>query len=334
VKRLYIIFDKGDGTMKRQRISTTLLTVGALVLSFLFAPVGCAKDTAVDPVETPAVNTGGDTAAAKEEAVKTGKDQMAEKRKEILKEATAAIRQTQDAIKALDDKKNDDALAALERAAGKLEIILAREPELALAPSNVSAVTYNLLADIDTVKALRDEIEEALDDGRVQQARRLIRNLASERVVSITNIPLATYPDAIKLAVKRIDEGKIEEAQEILQRALNTLVVVDTIIPLPVVVAENLLKEAETLTENADRSQEENKRLATLLKGARTELEFAQALGYGSKKDFKNLYGQLDQIEEKTKGGKSGAGYFTKIKGYLEDALKSSQQESQGEQEE
>jgi hypothetical protein len=62
-------------------------------------------------------------------------------------------------------------------------------------------------------------------------------------------------------------------------------------------------------------------------------LEFAQALGYGSKKDFKNLYEQIDQIEEKTKGGQSGTGYFNKIKGYLKDTLKSSQQaERQSEQ--
>ncbi|MGD9878000.1 MAG: hypothetical protein AB7S84_14675, partial [Desulfococcus sp.] len=68
--------------------------------------------------------------------------------------------------------------------------------------------------------------------------------------------------------------------------------------------------------------------LADLLKDARTELEFAQALGYGSKKDFKNLYKQLDQIEDKTKGGKSGSGFFDKIKGYLKDTVKSSQKES------
>jgi len=114
------------------------------------------------------------------------------------------------------------------------------------------------------VKALREEIEDALDDGRVQQARRLIRNLASETVISVTNIPLATYPDAIKKAAKLIDEEKMDEAKKELQLALNTLVVTDTIIPLPVTTAEKYLKEAETLTEKGDRSKEENERLADL----------------------------------------------------------------------
>ena len=61
-------------------------------------------------------------------------------------------------------------------------------------------------------------------------------------------------------------------------------------------------------------------------------MEFAQALGYGSKKDFKNLYEQIEEIEEKTEGGKSGTGFFTMIKGFLKDTVKSSQPESQSEQ--
>jgi len=246
----------------------------------------------------------------------------------MMEEARSAIRETENALKALDEKNNKAALAALERTAGKLTIILAREPELALAPSDVNEVTYDILADIDAIKALRDEIEDALDDGRVQQARHLIRNLASETVISVTNIPLATYPDVIKKAVKLIDDGKIDEAKQALQIALNTLVVTDTIIPLPVAAAEKLLKDAETLAEKADRNEEESKRLADLLKEARTELEFAQALGYGSKKDFKNLYKQIEEIEDKTGGGKSGTGFFTKIKGFLKDTVKSSQPES------
>jgi len=144
----------------------------------------------------------------------------------------------------------------------------------------------------------------------------------------VTNIPLATYPAAIKKAAKLIDEEKMDEAKKELQLALNTLVVTDTIIPLPVVAAEKSLNEAETLAEKGDRSKKENKRLAGLLKDARTELEFARVLGYGSKKDLKNLYKQLDQIEDKTKGGKSGTGFFDKIKGYLKDTVKSSQKES------
>ena len=300
--------------MKRLNITVFFLTV-VLVMMVAFASPSFASDTK-------------DSLAVNKKVEKAQQDQTAEKRKAVFEEATTAIRETKNALKALDEKKTKEALAALERASGKLTIILGRAPELALVPSDVSVVTYDMLADIDAVKALRDEIEDALDDGRVQQARRLIRNLASETVISVTNIPLATYPDAIKNAAKLIDEEKLDEAKKELQLALNTLVITDTIIPLPVAAAENYLKEAETLAEKSDRSKEENERLADLLKDARKELEFAKVLGYGSKKDFKNLYKQLDQIEDKTKGGKSGKGFFDKIKGYLKDTVKSSQKES------
>jgi len=307
--------------MKKQ--FSTKLIAGTFALALMASsPTAFASDKDVAPAAKPEKQV-------EEAKEKTKQDQISEKRKEIQEEASSAINETKNALKALDEKKNKDALAALERAAGKLAIILAREPELDLAPTDVKTVTYDILADIDAVKALRKKIEDAVDDGRLQEARRLIRYLASETVISVSHIPLATYPAAIKLAVKRIDEGKIKEAKEVLQIALNTLVVMDTIIPLPVGTAEKLLKEAKTLAEKADRSKEENERLADLLKDARKELEFAQALGYGSKKDFKNLYKQLDQIEDKTKGGKSGTGFFTKIKGYLKETVKSSQPESQ-----
>ena len=266
-----------------------------------------------------------DQTPTKKDAAKVQQDQAAEKRKEIFEEATAAIIETKNAIHALDEKNNEAALAALERASGKLTIILGREPELALAPADVNMVTFDILADISEVKELRDEIKDAIDDGRLQEARYLINDLASETVISVTSIPLATYPIAIENAAKLIDEGKLEDAKQSLVEALNTIVITDTVIPLPVANAENMLKEAESLTEKAGRSETENKHLSDLLKNARKELKFAEVLGYGSKKDFKNLYGQLDKIEEKIKEGKSGAGFFEKIKLHLKEAFQSSQ---------
>lgn len=300
--------------MKKQSTIKIILTVIVLILSLILATSNFATNINVV-----------DTSNSENEIEKSEQDRIGEKRKEILEEAGSAIRETKNALKALDEGKNKDALTALERATGKLEVILAREPELALAPLSANTVINDILVDIEAIKALRKKIDDALDDGRLQEARRLIKNLASEKVISITNIPLVTYPNAIKLAVKWIDDGNIEEAKQVLQAALNTLVVTDIIIPLPVTTAEKLLEQAEKLAEKTDRNEEENKRLADLLKNTRIKLEFAQALGYGSKKDFKNLYEQLDEIKDKTKGGKSGSGFFTKIKGYLKDTLKSSQ---------
>ncbi len=215
----------------------------------------------------------------------------------------------------------------LEKASGKLQIILARDPGLALAPASVTSATYNVFSSIAEINVIRDRAEDALEDGRLQEARRLIRNLASETVISVTNIPLATYPGAISLAAKSVDEGRFEEAKNILQTALNTLVITETIIPLPVAHAEEILKQAEILAEKAQRNKEEVERLEGFLKSARSELMFAEALGYSSKKNFKHLYEQINQIEKKTKEGKTDKGFFAKIKSFIKDVITTSQSE-------
>ena len=255
-------------------------------------------------------NIQGDKKAGQE---KSSQEQTADKRKLITNEAVSAISETKNALKALDNGDKDGALKALEKATGKLDLILARDPKLALAPNNVGELTYDLYADIAQVKDARHKAEMLLADGKVQDAREILDALRSETVIRVTNIPLATYPDAIKQAVKFIDDGKMDKAKETLQTALDTLVVDDHIIPLPVVAAQDELADAKKLSENKNRSADDNKKLDQILADARTHLEFAQALGYGTAQDFKDLYGELDTIKEKTTGGKSGMGFFKEI---------------------
>lgn len=247
------------------------------------------------------------------------KDKAAAKRKKILADAGAAIDETKRALQALDEKDTAAALKALENATGKLELILAREPQLALAPVDVDVMTYDLLASVDTVKAIIHDAEDYLEDGEVQQARPLVANLASEIVIKTTSIPLATYPDAIKDITPLIDAGKIDEARAGLQAALNTLVIMNEVIPLPMLRAEQLLDDAEALAENGERTAEDNETLADLLTAARDQLKMAEVLGYGTEESFEPMYEQLDRIEDKTAGGKGGKGWFKKIKAQLSD---------------
>jgi YfdX protein len=256
--------------------------------------------------------------------------QTEEKRRTLLADATAAIQETQAALKHLDDGKTKEALAALERATGKLDIILARDPKLVLAPAGVGVVTYDLQGGLDAVKKARQQAEDLMEEGRLQEARHLLKNLASETVISVTSIPLATYPDAIKSAVSLIDQEKKEDAKRLLQTALNTQVITETIIPLPVAKAQGSLKTAETLAEKKDRTQDDNERLKTAMDEARGQLEFAQALGYGAKKDFDKMYRQLAEIREKTADNKFGTGFFAKIKASISDFMRSNQHTKDG----
>lgn len=246
-------------------------------------------------------------------------DAATEKRKKLIADATAAISQTQQALKALEDKKNDEAIKALAEATGKLELIVARDPKLALAPVSTTVVTYDLFASQDAVKTTIDEAKRAMDDGQIQKARALVEALGSEIQISTSSIPLATYPDAIKAITPLIDAGKIDEAKAQLQAALGTLVVTTEVIPLPKLRAENLLKDAQVLAEKNDRTKEENDKLAGDLKAAREQLQMAELLGYGKQKDYQPMYEQLDGIEKASAGGKSGTGWFDKIKKQLSD---------------
>ena len=271
----------------------------------------------------PSVSLSADTGIAKTEP-QTQKE-TEEKRKTLMANATNAIQETQSALKTLDEGKTSLAIDALERATGKLDLILARDPKLELAPAGVSVATYEVQGGLDAVKQVRKEAEDLIEAGRLQEARRLLKNLASETVISVSNIPLATYPDAIKRAVKLIDEKKTDDAKRVLQAALNTQVVIDTVIPLPVVKAQEFLKTAEDLAQKKDRTKDDNDRLKTSFDHANEQLQFAQALGYGTKRDFDNMYRQLAEIRDKTADNQSGTRWFAKLKASIADLLKSGQ---------
>ena len=247
-------------------------------------------------------------------------DAAEEKRKKLLADATAALAETKKALKALEHKKNDEALKALAEVTGKLDLLVARDPQLALTPVDMEVVTYDLLTNLDTIKEVIKQAKAYLNDGEIQKARPLVARLASEIQFRTFHIPLETYPAAIKAIAPLIDAGKIEEAKAGLQAVLNTLVVTtDDVIPLPKLRAEHLLKQAQDLAEKKDRSKEENEKLTHNLLAAREQLQLAELLGYGKHKEYKPLYEQISEIEEKSAGGKSGTGWFDKLKRNLSD---------------
>ena len=251
------------------------------------------------------------------EVQKETDSQAADKRKQVLDEAVSALALTKSALAALDGKDTARALATLAEVTGKLELIVAREPTLALAPVDVRTIVHDLFANTETIEAMTDEALDALKHGEVQQARYVLALLASEIVIVVTNIPLASYPAAVKSVVPLIDQGKIEEAKAALQAALSTLVETRSVHPLPALRARLLLKRAETLVEDGQRSEASNERLETLLNEARQQLEMAELLGYGKRKDFESMYDELKKIKQKTGGGGGGKGWLDEVKAKL-----------------
>ena len=80
------------------------------------------------------------------EVQKETDSQAADKRKQVLDEAVSALALTKSALAALDEKESARALATLAEVTGKLELIVAREPTLALAPVDVRTIVHDLFA--------------------------------------------------------------------------------------------------------------------------------------------------------------------------------------------
>jgi len=300
--------------MKQKQSFTTLsralicaLAIGALLLT----------NTAMAETDTKAEVKG--TAKVAKEVKQCTNDEAGKQRGAIIKEAVAALAQTKNAIIALEKKDKQAALDALAMVTGKLDIIIARDPDMANAPIDVRVETYDLISSVDTVKKAVKTAQDLLDDGEVQLAREILIGLVDEIDLIVTSIPLASYSAGIKAVAKLVDEEKYEEAQEALYELLSTLVVTRNVIPLPILRAEELLKKAEELAEKANRTPEENKQLADLLSDARSQLEMAEVLGYGDKKQYKEFYRQIKEIEKKTEGGKFGKGFMDKLKKSLAD---------------
>lgn len=305
----------------RKRLITPLATslVAALFLSNLtFAQDGqevkvteSAAVVADDKKEDPTVQS------VEEEVRGSAEDEAAKRRKKLVEDAVEALDETQKALSALDKGDTEAALEALAIANGKLDLVVLRNPRLALAPVDNRVVTYDLFATVESIDAAKKRALKYMKEGRLQEARSLIENLRSEVVIEVVNVPLATYPAAIRAIAPLLDEGKVEEAKTALQRALNTLVVVEHSHALPVIRAKHMLTRAEGLAETTERSDEEADELTSLIEGARRQLELAEALGYGHVDDFAGYYEQLDEIAGKTSDGKSGTGFFDKIRAAL-----------------
>jgi hypothetical protein len=246
-------------------------------------------------------------------------NQLFKKQAEVYWEAASALQDTNRALDFLASGKKAEATAAIESAVGKFEVVLAREPQLGLVPVAISSYTRDALLSTEDVEQLTSQVRQLFNEGHYQLARHLLQNLASETVVSVTSLPLKSYPAALKLAVKQLHEGRSDEATRVLRTALSTQVITDEIIPLPLLRAEKSLSTAEKLAEKSQRTTAENEKLKRLLDSAEKSARFAESLGYGTSADFQTYFQEIEDIRRKTSDGKSGSGFFDKIK----DALKS-----------
>ncbi|SEQ90996.1 YfdX protein [Nitrosomonas sp. Nm51] len=288
------------------------MNLAMLSVALLSLPLCAADGKSIIKPNDPA-NSAAQAAQAKVDKI------ISEKQKQIIHEAADAIANTKKALAALEQDKQQKALSALEKAIGELEVALARDPDLALAAIDAQITIHDLYSTLEQIEQARKQAEDYLEDNKIQNARDILGGLASEVNISVVNIPLAIYPKAIRDAISLVDAGNTKKAKAVLRVALNSLVETRHIIPLPIIRAEENLDKAEALAEKKDRTEVEDISLTHFLDQARLQLTIAEALGYGSKDDYRMLYKHLDGIIEETEGGMPKSDLFNEIRNFLTD---------------
>lgn len=234
-------------------------------------------------------------------------------------DAVAAINDTHQAIEDISSGDKQKALDAIENATGKLNILLARNPSTALVPVDVEvAVIDTAPLDGKDVKRLIDGAEAAITLHDLPTARVLLYDLMSELRVRTFNLPLASYPDALREAARLLDAGKNSDASDTLQTALNTLVAVDRVTPIPLILAR-------AAVDAAQQERQSNKSGAQiLLEAASNELRRCQELGYiaSDAPEYKELNQEISDLRKQLNGSGDTNSLFSRLKSDIEGLLK------------
>jgi len=235
-------------------------------------------------------------------------------------DAIAAIEETRNAINAIDQENTQESIQALERATGKLDILLARYPELALAPVSTQITIIDLAPrDFDLIEPIRDEAKRAVNEEDFPTGRALLHNLVSEIRTSTVNLPLETYPDAMKEAARLLHQGRTDEARAVMQLALSTLVVTEQSRPIPLINALTELAAAMALAaqgqDQQNQDQQNRDQVLRLLGDARTQLKLARELGYARRDpEYKELDRAIKDIERQIRAKEKTESPFAKLR--------------------
>lgn len=250
---------------------------------------------------------------ARPDIEKRRKDAEQEAQKSLDSEAMAAVRETRTAIAAIAAGKTDDALAAIERATGKIDVLISRNPATALLPVAFEVMVVDAApTDLEVVRGRTKAADRAVSSKDYPTARVLLDGLTSEIRIRTYHVPLATYPAALKDAGRLLDQKKSEEASAVLLTALNTLAIIDRVNPLPLVLASAAVDRAESLREN-DKAEAQR-----LLGIARNEVERAKELGYaGTDAEYAGLSRSISTLETQLKGNDNTASVFSSLRGRL-----------------
>ena len=165
---------------------------------------------------------------------------VADKNQQVVSEARESVLGTQRALLALENKDSKTALSILQTVSKNLDGVLSKNPALSLLIADVDINVFDYKGDEKSLKDSVKQADDLLDSGKLQGARAILANLASEMRITTISIPLGT----IKKAIDQIGAGKPDLASQSLEVVLDSLVETSELLALPVLRAESLLTKA------------------------------------------------------------------------------------------
>jgi tetratricopeptide (TPR) repeat protein len=264
-----------------------VLTLGLSLL--LFTPLGARGEVQ---------NSGGYSKELKSEVEHLKKQELAK----VVKEATAAVWETQRALELLQKGKKEEALNLLKKVYSRLEK-LEQEYGLKSLPIDVKIVDISTALDLKTAQEYNQRVKKLTAENDFVDARFILELLRDEVDIETTYLPLDIYKKAIALAIQLIEEGKDNPAILVLESALSTLEIETTVVPKPPIRALILVKIAEKIYKIDPKSA------LKLLEEAKEEIKMTVALGYArSEEDLKPVEKVMAELEKAVKERLANAG--------------------------
>ena len=235
-----------------------------------------------------------------------------ERKSKLSEDAIAVLLETQNLLNNIENGKKEDLIKKGNELIGNLEVLFAKDPSLVLIPVDVNYKREEFVADIETVRKNIALAKTAMDKGEYRVASDILKDLRSEMVISTYFIPTATYPDAIKAAVVFLEEDKKDLAARTLAGVLSSLVIQETVIPLPVLNAEEMIKEAAKIDK---KNHDNSDKVINLLKNADYQLQLAEEMGYGKKdKEFAELSLAIESLKKSVDKKQDSQSKFDSLK--------------------
>jgi hypothetical protein len=233
-----------------------------------------------------------------------------EAEKTLDREASAAIQQTERAVAAIGEGKIDEAVAAIEQATGKLEILLSRNPATALIPVDKQvSVIDTAPQNVEDIRILKDAADLQFEVNNLPATRTLLDALRSEIRLRIYHLPLTTYPAALQQAARLLDQKRNREASAVLLVALNTLVVIDQVTSIPLPLAREAVNDAQA------QAQTDKEKAQQLLQTAEDEFERVMELGYTTNDaEYKTLRDEIKNVRKQLKANEDSTSVFARVK--------------------